>query len=228
MSLKSFVIKQYAKRIAKNVTKTSKQAVEDQNRILKQLLKTASHTQFGKDHRFSDINTYEDYKQQVPIRDYEGLREYVEKIKAGQSDVLWKGQPKYFAKTSGTTSGVKYIPVSKESIADQISSARSALLNYVSQSNKNVFDGSVIFLSGSPELTTVGGVKTGRLSGIVNHEIPTWVKNSQLPSYKTNCIEDWESKLDKIIEETIDKDMTLISGIPPWVQMYFDNLERKI
>jgi acyl-CoA synthetase (AMP-forming)/AMP-acid ligase II len=87
-----------------------------------------------------------------------------------------------------------------------------------------VFDGKMIFLSGSPELSEKGGIPTGRLSGIVNHEIPAWVRGNQLPSYGTNCIEEWEEKLERIIDETLGQDMRLISGIPPWVQMYYERI----
>ena len=85
----------------------------------------------------------------------------------------------------------------------------------------------MIFLSGSPELAKTNGIQTGRLSGIVNHHIPKYLQKNKLPSYKTNCIDDWEKKLDAIVEETVNEDMTLISGIPPWVQMYFDKLSEK-
>ena len=142
--------------------------------------------------------------------------------------MLWPGKPRYFAKTSGTTSGVKYIPLTKVSMPNHMNSARNALLNYISEKRDgSVFNGKMIFLSGSPELSDKGGVPTGRLSGIVNHEIPSWIKGNQLPSYATNCIDDWEEKLERVIDETIDKDMRLIGGIPPWVQMYYERiLER--
>ena len=200
-------------------------AVQDQEAILQTLVKTAKNTAFGKDHSFAEIRTYEDFKANVPVRDYEGLKSYVEKVKAGQANILWRGKPIYFAKTSGTTSGVKYIPISKESIANHINGARDALLCHIAQIGDASFtNGKMIFLSGSPELTRVGGIPTGRLSGIVNHHVPAYLRSNQLPGYETNCIEDWETKLDKIVEETINKNMTLISGIPPWMQMYFDRL----
>lgn len=200
-------------------------ALQDQDNLLKQLIKIAKITEFGKEHRFQDIETYQDFRQSVPIRDYENLKTYIDKIKEGKHNILWKGKPIYFAKTSGTTSGVKYIPITKDSIPNHINTARNALLCYMAESGNTKFaDGKMIFLSGSPELERVGGIPTGRLSGIVNHHVPKYLRTNQLPSYETNCIEDWETKLDKIIEETIDKDMTLISGIPPWMQMYFDRL----
>lgn len=200
-------------------------AVEDQEAIFRDLIKTGSKTVFGNDHHLGNVNTYEEFKQSVPIRDYEAFKPYINQIKEGKHNVLWKGLPIYFAKTSGTTSGIKYIPITKDSIPNHLNTARNALLCYMAESGNNKFaDGKMIFLSGSPELERVGGIPTGRLSGIVNHHIPGYLRTNQLPGYETNCIEDWETKLDKIVEETIQKDMTLISGIPPWMQMYFDRL----
>ena len=203
-------------------------AVADQQAIFNHLIKVGAKTVFGKDHDFASIKTYKDFVKQVPLRDYEAIKPYIEKIKQGTHHVLWKGQPIYFSKTSGTTSGVKYIPITKDSIPNHINTARNALLCYMAETGNTKFaDGKLIFLSGSPELERVGGIPTGRLSGIVNHHIPKYLRSNQLPTYTTNCIEEWEEKLDKIVEETISQDMTLISGIPPWMQMYFDRLQEK-
>lgn len=203
-------------------------AVSDQEAILQQLIKTGAKTSFGKEHKLKDVHNANEYAQAVPARDYEAFKPYIEEIKQGKDNVLWKGKPIYFAKTSGTTSGVKYIPITKDSIPNHINTARNALLCYMAESGNTAFaNGRMIFLSGSPELERVGGIPTGRLSGIVNHYVPRYLRKNQLPSYETNCIEDWETKLGKIIEETIRENMTLISGIPPWVQMYFDQLMEK-
>ncbi len=228
MAIKSFLAKPFANYIYKQIKKGMVNAVEDQQAIFNLLIKTAAKTDFGKDHGFENIKTYEDFVQQVPVRDYEAFKPYIEKIKQGRHNVLWKGQPIYFAKTSGTTSGVKYIPITKDSIPNHINTARNALLCYMAETGNTKFaDGKLIFLSGSPELERVGGIPTGRLSGIVNHHVPKYLRSNQLPSYTTNCIEEWEEKLDKIVEETIHQNMTLISGIPPWMQMYFDRLTEK-
>jgi len=225
MKFKSLFARPFASYISKQVKKGMDTAVEDQEAIFKDLIKTGSKTVFGHDHHLGNINTYEEFKQAVPIRDYEAFKPYINQIKEGKHNVLWKGLPIYFAKTSGTTSGIKYIPITKDSIPNHLNTARNALLCYMAESGNNKFaDGKMIFLSGSPELERVGGIPTGRLSGIVNHHIPGYLRTNQLPGYETNCIEDWETKLDKIVEETIQKDMTLISGIPPWMQMYFDRL----
>ncbi|MEJ7681594.1 MAG: GH3 auxin-responsive promoter family protein [Segetibacter sp.] len=197
----------------------------DQEAIFKTLIKKAQNTEFGKEHLFDKIKSYDDFKRLVPVRDYEQLKSYIEKIKEGKSDILWKGKPVYFAKTSGTTSGVKYIPITKDSISNHIDTARNALLCYMAvSSNYDFVNGKLIFLSGSPVLEKINGIATGRLSGIVNHHVPAYLRTNQLPLYETNCIEDWETKLDKIVDETINQNMTLISGIPPWMQMYFDRL----
>lgn len=223
MKIKSLLAKPYASIVHSRIRKDMKQAVTHQEAIFHNLIKNAGKTTFGKDHHFSDISNHNAYKEAVPVRDYEALKPYIEKIKAGTENVLWKGKPMYLAKTSGTTSGAKYIPISKDSIHNHINTARNALLCYMMESGNTAFaDGKMIFLSGSPVLERVGGIPTGRLSGIVNHFIPGYLKGNQLPSYETNCIDDWETKLGKIVEETISRNMTLISGIPPWVQMYFD------
>ena len=225
MGFRSIIVKPIAKKIARDIQHWSANAVDAQEAIFQNLVKVGKRTAFGKEHQFDQINSYKDFKERVPIRDYEGLKGYIERIKNGEADVLWKGFPKYFAKTSGTTSGVKYIPLTKDSIPNHFGTARNALFNYFAQTGHGSWmDGKMIFLSGSPELTKVGGIATGRLSGIVNHQVPSWLRSNQMPSYETNCIEDWETKLDRIVEETINEDMRLISGIPPWVQMYYERL----
>lgn len=228
MSLKSFLAKPFALLIHKRIQKEALTAVANQHNIFKTLIKKAANTAFGKEHFFHNIHSYNDYKTSVPVRDYEQLKSYIEKIKQGKPDILWKGKPIYFAKTSGTTSGVKYIPITKDSISNHINTARNALLCYMAVSkNFSFVNGKIIFLSGSPILENINGIPTGRLSGIVNHHVPGYLKTNQLPSYETNCIEEWETKLDKIVDETIDQNMTLISGIPPWMQMYFDRLTER-
>jgi hypothetical protein len=228
MKFKSFLAKPFASYTYAKIRKGMGTALQDQDSILKDLLKDGKSTEFGREHGLDKVNSYEEFKKAVPIRDYESFKPYIQKIKEGKHNILWKGMPIYFAKTSGTTSGVKYIPISKESIPNHINTARNALLCYMAETGNSSFaDGKLIFLSGSPELERIGGVPTGRLSGIVNHHIPSYLRSNQLPSYETNCIEDWETKLDKIVEETMNQNMTLISGIPPWVQMYFDRLTER-
>jgi hypothetical protein len=228
MKIKSYLAKPFASIVYKKLQRSMKTALSDQDKTLKELLKKGAGSEFGKDHHLSEVNDYQSYTQAVPIRDYEKFSPYIAKIKEGKANILWPGKPLYLAKTSGTTSGAKYIPISNDSISNHINTARNALLSYIATTGKADFaSGNMIFLSGSPTLDRIGGIPTGRLSGIVNHHIPGYLRSNQLPSFETNCIEDWETKLDKIVEETINKDMSLISGIPPWVQMYFDRLHEK-
>jgi hypothetical protein len=225
MNIKSILAKPFAKQVTARIYRQSKNAVNVQQKVFDKLIKQAQNTAFGKDHNFNNISCYEDFKKQVPIRDYEALKAYVERVVAGEPNVLWKGKPLYFAKTSGTTSGVKYIPLTKLSMVAQIKAARNALLHYIYETKKTDFlEGKLIFLQGSPELDEVNGIKTGRLSGISAHYVPKYLVKNRLPSWKTNCIEDWETKVEAVIDETINEDMRLIGGIPSWVQMYFERL----
>ncbi len=228
MSIKSIAAKIFARKIYKQTLSWSGKPVETQLEVFKSLVENAKNTKFGKDHNFSSINTIADFQKNVPIRDYEDLKEYIEKVKLGEENILWKGKPIYFAKTSGTTSGAKYIPLTKESMPSHINAARNAILHYINETgNADFVDGKMIFLQGSPILTEKHGIKFGRLSGIVAHFVPKYLQRNRMPSWETNCIEDWETKVNAIVDETIKEDMSVISGIPSWVQMYFERLQEK-
>jgi hypothetical protein len=228
MKIKSYLAKPFAGIIQRKIQRAMHTATQDQQKIMTDLIKKGADAEYGKAHFISQVNDYQSFKEAIPIRDYEGLRPYIDKIKEGKHNVLWPGKPIYLAKTSGTTSGAKYIPITADSIPNHINTARNALLSYIATSgNADFASGNMIFLSGSPTLDRIGGIPTGRLSGIVNHHIPGYLRKNQLPAFETNCIEDWETKLDRIVEETFMRDMTLISGIPPWMQMYFDRLTAK-
>ena len=228
MSLKSIGAKIFAKRIATQTAKWANNPLQTQEKVFQEILSKASQTKFGKDHNFSSIKSYKDFTTNVPIRDYEQLKGYVEQVVKGKEDILWPGKPLYFAKTSGTTSGAKYIPITKESIKHQIEASRNAILNYIHETGNTSFvDGRMIFLQGSPEMQEKNGIQLGRLSGISAHYVPNYLQKNRLPSWETNCIEDWETKVDTIVEETMNEDMTVIAGIPSWVQMYFEKLRDK-
>ena len=131
MKFKSFLAKPFASYIHKQIKKDTANAVADQEGIFLQLVKTGLKTEFGAEHGFSDIKNHKDFINQVGLRDYEDFIPYIDKIKQGKHNILWKGLPIYFAKTSGTTSGVKYIPITKDSIPNHINTARNTLLNYM-------------------------------------------------------------------------------------------------
>ena len=228
MSIKSTAAKLFAQKIYKKTQLWANNPIETQKKVLQKLIKEAKKTQFGIDHHFDQIKTELDFAKQVPVRDYEALKPYVDKVVKGQENILWKGKPLYFAKTSGTTSGAKYIPLTKESMPFHIEAARNAILHYIHETgNADFVDGKMIFLQGSPILEEKNGVKLGRLSGIVAHFVPKYLQKNRMPSWETNCIEDWETKVNAIVEETFNKDMRVISGIPSWVQMYFEKLNQK-
>ena len=225
MGIKSALAKPVAAFAVMQINKWKKNAVVAQHKVFNKLISEAKDTVFGKDHRFREITSYEDFKRQVLISDYEDLRPYIDRVIEGEENVLWPGKPMYIAKTSGTTSGVKYIPISRESMPEHIKAARNALLCYIAETgNAGFIDGRIIFLQGSPALEVRAGIAIGRLSGIVANHVPLYLQKNRLPSYKTNSIDDWEEKVETIVDETIHEDMRLISGIPPWVQMYLDRL----
>lgn len=226
MSLKSLGAKLFARIVVSKMQQWMERPVETQQHVFNQLIAQAKETQFGKDHHFETITNHKEFTKQVPIRDYEALKPYVDQVVAGQEDVLWPGKPLYFAKTSGTTSGAKYIPLTKESMPSHIKAARNAILCYIHETgNARFVDGKMIFLQGSPQMDTKNGIGLGRLSGIVAHYVPKYLQKNRMPSWETNCIEDWETKVDAIVAETKAENMTVISGIPSWVQMYFERLQ---
>ena len=228
MSIKSVAAKLFASKIYHKTQAWANKPIETQNEIFKSLISDAKETVFGKDHHFKKIKTVDDFQKNVPVRDYEDLKLYIDRVKEGEENILWKGKPIYFAKTSGTTSGAKYIPLTKESMPSHIKASRNAILHYIYETgNADFVDGKMIFLQGSPILVEKYGIKFGRLSGIGAHFVPKYLQKNRMPSWETNCIEDWDTKVNAIVEETINQDMTIISGIPSWVQMYFERLEEK-
>ena len=228
MFLKSLGAKILAKQAAKKIKKWASNPIETQQKTFQSLIAEAKNTSFGKDHNFQQIKTYSDFVKQVPVRDYEGLKDYFERTANGEENVLWKGKPTYIAKTSGTTSGAKYIPITKQSMPFHIEATKNALSCYIQETgNVNFVNGKMIFLQGSPELELKNGINIGRLSGIVAHFVPKYLQKNRMPSWETNCIDDWETKVDAIVKETKNEDMTLIGGIPSWVQMYYEKLQKE-
>jgi phenylacetate-coenzyme A ligase PaaK-like adenylate-forming protein len=227
MTIKAIAARLFAKFIHHKNQQWINRPTQTQQAVFSKLIASAQHTQFGRDHAFAEIKTHQDFIARIPIRDYEALKPYVDRVVAGESDILWPGKPLYFAKTSGTTSGAKYIPLTKESMPYHIEAARNAILNYVHETGKADFvNGKMIFLQGSPVLEQKNGIQLGRLSGIVAHFVPKYLQKNRLPSWETNCIEDWETKVDAIVQETAEQNMTVISGIPSWVQMYFEKIQQ--
>ena len=228
MSLKSFAARVFAKIVARQTQKWASNPVASQQRVFDHLIKAAGNTAFAKAHSFNTIASHSDFVKNVPVRDYEGLKSYVDRVVTGEADILWPGRPLYYAKTSGTTSGSKYIPITKDSMPEHVKAARNAILSYIHETGKSAFvDGKMIFLQGSPVMTDKNGVQLGRLSGIVAHYVPSYLQKNRMPSWETNCIEDWETKVEAVIDETLPEKMSVISGIPSWVQMYFERIVQR-
>lgn len=225
MGLKKIGAKIFAKLAYPKLLADNMDAIVCQEKVRHKLISDAKNTQFGKDHKFETITNNKEFINQVPVRDYEDLKGYVERVQKGESDILWPGKPIYFAKTSGTTSGAKYIPITKESMPSHINAARNALLAYIYHGGDASFvDGKMIFLQGSPIVEQKNDIGIGRLSGIVAHYVPGYLQKNRMPSLEVNCIDAWEEKVEAIVKETSGEDMRLISGIPPWVKMYFEKL----
>ncbi|WP_396636224.1 GH3 auxin-responsive promoter family protein [Maribacter sp. R77961] len=228
MSLKGLAAKIFANYIVRRTLSWSARPIETQEKVFQDLISSAKDTIFGIDHSFKDIKNHSDFVSNVPIRDYEELKPYVNQVVEGKIDVLWPGKPIYFAKTSGTTSGAKYIPITNSSIKNQVEASRNAILSYIHETGSSGFvNGKMMFLQGSPVLKEKNGIKLGRLSGISAHYVPSYLQKNRLPSWETNCIEDWEEKVNAVVEETVGENMTIIAGIPSWVQMYFEKLKEK-
>lgn len=226
--IKAFGAKIYAQWCYRKNKKWIENPLETQEKLLHNLLKQGNQTLFGKDHKFDKIKNLNDFREKVPVRDYEALRSYIDLMLEGVENVLWPGRPLYYAKSSGTTSGAKYIPITKASMPQHIRAAREALLNYYHETgNTSSVNGKHIFVQGSPVLEDKKGVALGRLSGIVAHYVPAYLQKNRMPSWETNCIDDWETKVDAIVSETETENMTIIGGIPSWVQMYFERLTAK-
>jgi phenylacetate-coenzyme A ligase PaaK-like adenylate-forming protein len=226
--IKEIAFKVFAALVHRKNQKWIQNPIKTQLKIFNQLIQKGSETKFGKDHSFKSIKNTLEFREKVPVRDYEELLPYLDKILEGDSDVLWPGRPIYYAKSSGTTSGAKFIPITYDSMPQHIRAAKEALLNYIHETGSSkIINGKHIFLQGSPVLEDKKGVALGRLSGIVAHYVPAYLQKNRMPSWKTNCIEDWEKKVEAVVEETHNQNMTIIGGIPSWVQMYFERLSKK-
>ena len=226
MGLKASLSKPFARAAMVELRMRTAQPGVAQIKQLNDILKSSENTAFGKDHNLREGMSLTSFQKNVPVKGYEGIKKYINRAVKGEENVLWPGKPMYFCKTSGTTSGDKYIPITEDSLPNHLNSARNALLGQIAGSgNANFVSGKMMFLQGSPTLEeTKGGVSLGRLSGIVAHHVPNYLQRNRLPSMEANTIDDWEKKVKAIVKETADQDLRLISGIPTWVQMYFEQL----
>jgi hypothetical protein len=201
-----------------------------QKALLDHLVGTAARTRFGAEHHFESIGSIADYQARVPLRTYADFKPYWDRVFEGERDVTWRGHPRYFAVTSGTTSiaaaGNKYIPVSDEGIHSQMRVGRDILNFYFNHTHDtDLFRGRFMFLAGSTELKRhPHGILTGDLSGIMALETPLYTGFLRLPTGRTAAIADWEQKLDAVAREAHAADVRGIGGTPSWLICVFERV----
>ena len=197
-----------------------KYPIEVQSDWFKTLINTAQDTEWGETHHFSDIKTVSDFKKQVPLQDYQSLKPFIERAKNGEQDVLWPGETKWFAKSSGTTDDKsKYIPVSPESLDECHYKGGKDLISLYIRYNPDskMFTGRGLVLGGSSEINKSNPPSySGDLSSIIIDNLPIWAELHRTPSKKIALMSEWEEKLNKMAEQTADQNITTLAGVPSW------------
>ena len=202
--------------------------LKSQKKTLSKIIQNLNATQYQKAFSEDLIVNSEDFFSKIPVSDYENLQPFIEKILNGEQNVFCQNSIKYMLLSSGTTSGAKYIPITKEGISYQIRGAKLVLILYaLHKKNASFMKHFMIFLQGSPQLDIQNSIPAGRLSGVVYHEVPKFFQKNKLPSYEVNIIEDWILKINAIVDETKSKDISIIGGIPPWCIQYFEALLKE-
>ncbi|MCH4821886.1 GH3 auxin-responsive promoter family protein [Gramella lutea] len=200
---------------------------EVQNELLKNLLHKAKNTEFGKRYNFSEINSYETFRQRVPIQNYEGYQEEIERSRKGETNIFWPSPIKWFAKSSGTTSAKsKFIPVSQDSLEDcHYAAGKDLLCIYLNNNPQSqLFTGKSLRLGGSKELYQENGTSYGDLSAILIDNMPFWAEFSSTPSNEVSLMHDWEYKMQAIVDETIKEKVSSLAGVPSWMLVLLNNV----
>ncbi|WP_346880750.1 GH3 auxin-responsive promoter family protein [uncultured Algibacter sp.] len=200
---------------------------EVQNELLLNLLEIAKHTEIGKLHDFSSIKNYETFAERIPIKNYDGWQDVIERSRRGESNLFWPTPIKWFAKSSGTTRAKsKFIPVSAESLEDCHYAAMKDLLCIYLNNNENsqLFTGKSLRLGGSKELYKENGTVFGDLSAILIDNMPFWAEFSSTPGNKVSLMSDWEHKMQAIVNETINENVTSLAGVPSWMLVLLNNV----
>lgn len=187
----------------------------------KKLIQTARDTEFGKQHSFKDISNYRQFAEQIPVRDYEALKPYIERMMMGEQNVLWSTEIRWFAKSSGTTSDKsKFIPLSQESLEEcHFKGGKDMLAIYCNNHPESkIFSGKGLTLGGSHQINVKSGnTWFGDLSAIIMEHLPVWVEYMRTPDLNIALLGEWESKLERIAHHTIEEDVTNLSGVPSWM-----------
>ena len=214
----------------KLIERAIKNPIEYQNKILIKNIEYSKTTLFGDKHNFNKIKNYNDFKDQVPLSDYEKLKQYIELAIKHKHDILWPGKIKWFAKSSGTTKNKsKFIPVTIDSLKKcHFQAGRDMLSIYLNYyPNSQILTGKSLMIGGSTSIHKKNNHYTGDLSAIIIQNLPPWVQFKRMPSMKTALIENWEQKIKQIIQESENKNITSISGVPSWTIMILDKLIKK-
>jgi hypothetical protein len=200
-----------------------------QRKCFDHLIRCGKKTVFGREHGFDRIKTHADFVREVPIMDYEKLYPYIQRILEGEKDVLWPGRPVALASTSGTSMGpIKYIPVTKASAPAYRKTSRDSVLAYTARTgNAGVLAGKMIFMSQNPERDSVAGIPVAPISGVSMARVPRFFRKNLLPSPRVACIENWDEKMNAILDEAIEQNVTLIGGIPPWLLLFFEHIRQR-
>ncbi|NNF82473.1 MAG: GH3 auxin-responsive promoter family protein, partial [Flavobacteriaceae bacterium] len=193
---------------------------EVQNELLLDLVDEARDTEFGRKYEFSSIKDYETFAQRIPVSTYESVEPLIERSRRGEQNIFWPKPIKWFAKSSGTTNAKsKFIPVSSDSLEDCHYAAGKDLLCMYLNNNENsqLFTGKSLRLGGSKELYKENGTIFGDLSAILIDNMPFWAEFSSTPSNKVSLMSDWEIKMQAIVDETIQENVTSLAGVPSWM-----------
>lgn len=200
---------------------------EVQNELLFSLLKIAKDTEVGRKYDFDSIKTYREFNARIPIVNYEEFQPLIERSRNGEQNIFWPRPIKWFAKSSGTTNAKsKFIPVSNESLEDCHYAASKDLLCMYLNNNEDsqLFTGKSLRLGGSKELYKENGTVFGDLSAILIDNMPFWAEFSSTPSNKVSLMSDWETKMQAIVDETIQENVTSLAGVPSWMLVLLNNV----
>tara|TARA_R110000796_G_scaffold63834_1_gene147616 strand:+ start:166 stop:1680 length:1515 start_codon:yes stop_codon:yes gene_type:complete len=203
---------------------------EVQNELLFSLLKVARNTEIGRKYNFDSIKSYREFNQRIPIVNYEEFQPLIERSRNGEQNIFWPTSIKWFAKSSGTTNAKsKFIPVSTESLEDCHYAASKDLLCMYLNNNEDaqLFTGKSLRLGGSKELYKEKGTVFGDLSAILIDNMPFWAEFSSTPSNRVSLMSDWETKMQAIVEETIEENVTSLAGVPSWMLVLLNNVLDK-
>ena len=220
LTFQKFLVSFITKNGSKRILKESENGINIQYKTLNYLLKKAEFTSFGKEYNFNKIKTYNDFKISIPVRNYEEFFPYINRIRNGEHNVLWPQKITWFAKSSGTTNNIsKYIPVSKDALYDCHFKAGKDMISIYNNNfpSKNIYNGKGIMLGGSINTANQKDYIDGDLSAILIHKFPFWVNKHRVPDIETSLMQNWELKLEKIVNQSIKENITNLTGVPSWM-----------